>query len=187
MSRRWQTTWTRGGAGCWASTTAKCPAPCTASQPCALLRSVARAPPSVHTVFMPQPARPSALRGLHLPAWSKVKVIKQAHERVLKVKNTSRGSMRMLARCSAERQQRPRQPGTSSGRGASASGCMSPLLAGELHASSLGGVGRVAIARKDWEAAEDALSKARRLLCLLILEYNQGKSLDDLYVLPQCH
>ena len=43
--------------------------------------------------------------------------------------------------------------------GAASSGRMSPVAARELHASSLGGVGRAAVARRDWEGAEDALSK----------------------------
>lgn len=39
--------------------------------------------------------------------------------------------------------------------------CTSPVTLRELHASALGGVGRTAIARKDWESAEDALSKVQ--------------------------
>lgn len=44
-------------------------------------------------------------------------------------------------------------------QGAAGSSRMSPVAVRELHASSLGGVGRAAIARRDWEGAEDAISK----------------------------
>ena len=45
------------------------------------------------------------------------------------------------------------------GAQAAASGLMSPILLGELHASALGGAGQAAAAQKDWDTAEEVTSK----------------------------